>query len=80
MPLIEPPKNEPEELPSISEIEKGEIPYSEHIRIKRFLDVTNWMCPACQSVVFGRCKSCPYCFGRRRIITSRPDIYVEPLS
>jgi len=77
MPVIEPPKNEPEELPEISPIEQGEIPYSEYIRIKKFLDCPNWMCPACQTTNFGRNKNCAYCFGRKRTITPRPVVYKE---
>ena len=73
MPTITPPPIDPEELPSISEIEQGEIPYSEYLRIKRFLDVPNWMCPICTATNFGRNKNCAYCFGRRKIITKRPD-------
>jgi hypothetical protein len=78
MPLIEPPKDEPEALPEIDLIEQGEIPYSEHIRIKRFLDIPNWMCLVCSAVNFGRNKHCAYCFGRRRTVTPRPSTYVEP--
>jgi len=78
MPLIEPPKNEPDELPEISLEEQGDIPYSEHIRIQRFLNVPNWMCPICGCVVFGRCLKCPICYGKRRTITLRPPTFIEP--
>lgn len=78
MPIIEPPRNDPEVLPEISIEEQGEIPYSEHIRIKRYLDVKNWMCPVCTATNFGRNKHCAYCFGRRRTVTPRPSTYVEP--
>ncbi len=78
MPTLTPPPIDPDELPEISPIEQGDIPYSEHIRIKRFLDVPNWMCPACSSVNFGRNKKCAYCYGRRRTVTPRPSNYIEP--
>jgi len=72
MPLITPPsdeafKPEPVEPEKISQEEV----YWREGRARIYADCLNWKCPECGCVVFGRCKTCPYCRFKLGKITER---------
>jgi len=74
MPLISPDFGEevrPEPTPYVPSADNNE-------RIRRFLDCPTWKCSVCTSTVFGRCKKCPYCYGKHNKVTPRPEDYMEP--
>lgn len=65
MPLIEPPKFQ--EIPSEEEESRPvSISQEQNDRIQKYLDCSNWKCIVCSSIVFGRCKNCPYCLYRTK--------------
>lgn len=72
MPIIAPPPDtvyQEEQTTSEARLDGGKE-WERYRRITIYLNVNNWICPACSSTVFGRCKKCPYCWGRRNYTTT----------
>ena len=40
-------------------------------RIRRYLNVPNWICKECGTTVFGRCRTCAYCREKLGKVTER---------
>lgn len=78
MPIIAPPPDtvyQEETTPEATVDRQRE--WERYRRIQLYLNVNNWICPVCGSTVFGRCKRCPYCWGRcGGKVTLRPADFV----
>jgi hypothetical protein len=66
MPIIAPPPDTvyQEETTSSEATPDRLKEWEQYRRIQIYINVNNWICPVCSSTVFGRCKRCPYCWGR----------------
>lgn len=78
MPIIAPPPDTVYQEESSPEVlEDRQKVWERYRRIQLYINVNNWICPVCSSTVFGRCKKCPYCWGRcGGRVTLRPADFV----
>lgn len=76
MPLITPPSDEPFEPEPIDEPKiSQEEAYWRYRKTQIYMNCQSWKCSECGCVVFGRCKTCPYCRYKLGKITNRPDTW-----
>lgn len=47
---------------------------NEEERIRRYINVPNWICEECGTTVFGRCKTCAYCREKLGKVTERESL------